>query len=184
MKIKTVDELSIDECREHLESEENIIKPRYNELYTKEKMLNPSFILKEDFLKRNPEYNALHKILWGLLTIRRNWGMLDFYDVEDTDCKYKIVRATVNKMGVYKFFNNKISRIIPIFYDRVIHLGDGTYLLENDKSKGLLNILSPTPVWLHPIQECEIRYEKGIIFISKDEKIIKKISTRGFKYED
>lgn len=51
MKIKTVDELSLDECREHLESEENIVEQRYNDLYAKEKMLNSSFVQKDGFLK-------------------------------------------------------------------------------------------------------------------------------------
>lgn len=183
MKIKTVDELSLDECREHLEREDDIVKQRYNDLYAKERMLHPSFVQKEDFLKSNPEYNAPQKVLWGLLSIRRNWSKLDFYDVEDTEFEYKIVRATVQKMGVYKFLNNKITIKIPILYDRVMHLGDGTYLLENNDKKGVVNILS-NKVWLHPIESCEISLEKGIIIISKDDKIIKKITTRGFKYED
>lgn len=183
MKIKTVDELSLDECREHLESEENIFKQRYNDLYAKEKMLNPSFVRKEVFLKSNPGYNAPQKVFWGLLSTRRNWSKLNFYDVEDTEFEYKIVRATVQKMGVYKFINNKITIKIPILYDRVMHLGDGTYLLEQNDKKGLINILS-NPVWLHPMKSCEISFETGIIIISKDDKIIKKITTRGFKHED
>lgn len=109
MKIKTVDELSLDECREHLESEENIVEQRYNDLYAREKMFNPSFVRKEDFLKSSPGYNALQKVFWGLLSIRRNRLKLNFYDVEDTEFEYKIVRATVQKMGVYKFLNNKIT---------------------------------------------------------------------------
>ena len=183
MKIKTVDELSLDECREHLESEENIVEQRYNDLYAREKMFNPSFVRKEDFLKSNPGYNAPQKVFWGLLSIRRNRLKLDFYDVEDTEFEYKIVRATVQKMGVYKFLNNKITIKIPILYDRVMHLGDGTYLIENNNKKGLINILS-NEVWLHPMESCDISFEKGIITISKDDKIIKKISTRGFKHED
>lgn len=68
MKIKRVEELSLDECREHLESDQNLVEQRYNELYDKEKMLNPSFIPIEDFLKRNPGYNAPQKVFWGLLS--------------------------------------------------------------------------------------------------------------------
>ena len=119
----------------------------------------------------------------GLLSIRRNWSKLDFYDVEDTELEYKIVRATVQKMVVYKFLNNKITIKIPILYDRVTYLGAGTYLLENDDKKGLMKILS-NEVWLHLIESCEISFEKGIIIISQDDKIIKKISTRGFTCED
>ncbi len=183
MKIKKVDELSLDECREHLESEENIVEHRYNDLYAKEKMLNPSFVQKEDFLKSNPGYNAPQKAFWGLLSIRRNRFTLDFYDVEDTEFEYKIVRATVLKMGVYKFSKNKITIKVPILYDRVIHLGDGTYMLENNNKRGLINILA-NEVWLHPMSSCNISFEKGVIIISEDEKIIKRITTRGFKYED
>lgn len=185
MKIKTVDELSLDECREHLDNEDyNMsLKERYRDLYAKEKMRNPTFMLKEDFLKSNPGYNAIRKLFCGLLSIRRNRFKLDFYDVEDTDFEYRIVRATVQKMGVYKFLNNKITIEIPILYDRVMHLGDGTYLLENDNKRGLINILS-NAIWLHPMESCEISFEKGIITISKEDKVIKRISSRGFKYED
>lgn len=181
MKIKTIDELSLDECCEYLESKENIVKQIYNDLYAKEKMLNPSFVQKDDFLKSNPGYNTPQKVFWGLLSIRRNWSKLDFYDVEDTEFEYKIVRATVQKMGVYKFLNNKITIKIPILYDRVMYLGDGTFLVEQNDKKGLMNILSNEVVWLHPMSSCEISLEKGVINISKDEKIIKRITTRGFK---
>lgn len=64
-----------------------------------------------------------------------------------------------------------------------MHLGDGTYLIENNNKKGLINILS-NEVWLHPMNSCDISFEKGIITISEDDKIIKKISTRGFKYDN
>lgn len=105
------------------------------------------------------------------------------FDVEDTDSEYKIVRAPVLTMGVFRFSNNKISPIIPLSYNKIVYLGDGTYLLENKDKKGLLNILNSN-IWLYPMDTCEISWENNIISISKEGQIIKKISTRGFKYEN
>ena len=105
------------------------------------------------------------------------------FDVENTDSEYKIVRAPVLTMGVFKFTNNRIYYKIPVSYSNVVHIGDGTYLLENDNKKGLLNILS-NEVWLHPMDTCEISWENNIISISKEGQLIKKITTRGFKYEN
>lgn len=53
----------------------------------------------------------------------------DVFDVEDTDSEYKIVRAPVLTMGVFKFTNNRIYSKIPVSYSKVVHIGDGTYLL-------------------------------------------------------
>lgn len=105
------------------------------------------------------------------------------FDVENTDSEYKIVRAPVLTMGVFKFTNNRIYYKIPVSYSKVVHIGDGTYLLENDNKKGLLNILS-NEVWLHPMDTCEISWKNNIISISKEGQLIKKITTRGFKYEN
>lgn len=107
----------------------------------------------------------------------------NIFDIEDTDSENKIVRAAVLKMGVYKFSKNKITLKIPISYDKIVHIGDSTYLLELGDKKGLLNILS-NPVWLHNMDTCEISWENNIISISKEGQKIKKISTRGFNYED
>lgn len=105
------------------------------------------------------------------------------FDVEDTDSEYKIVRAPVLTMGVFRFSNNKIFSKIPLSYNKIVHIGNGTYLLENNDKKGLLNILS-NEVWLHPMDTCEISWENNIISISKEGQLIKKITTRGFKYEN
>lgn len=105
------------------------------------------------------------------------------FDVEDTDSEYKIVRAPVLTMGVFRFSNNKIFPKIRLSYNKIVHIGNGTYLLEDNDKKGLLNILS-NEVWLHPMDTCEISWENNIISISKEGQLIKKITTRGFKYEN
>lgn len=118
--------------------------------------------------------------IWGIIHC---FPITGIFDIEDTESEYKIVRAPVLTMGVYRFSNNKVYCKIPLLYNKIVHIGDGTYLLEKDGKKGLLNILA-NEVWLHPMDNCEISWENNIISISKDGQIIKRITTRGFKYED
>ena len=243
MDIKTIECLSLHECKEYISQNPNgehifEVTRRLEDLSRDNKSkseVSPNFILWDEFCSKYPIYACTNKFNWkiykkilltslsifaGLLIVLVishllvGWpdhiddldkisgiGVIililvflfgaafcapvvrNVFDVENTDSEYKIVRAPVLTMGVFKFTNNRIYYKIPIYYSKVVHIGDGTYLLENDDKKGLLNILS-NGVWLHPMDTCEISWENNIISISKEGQIIKKISTRGFKYEN
>lgn len=176
MKIRRIGELSLKECEGLLNSSADNKAFNIHQQYEvlKERRLNPLFVEKSKFLELNPQY-------------RKGWfnrNKLDFYDVEDTVCDFKIVRAVVQKMGIYHFLANSIDRILDIKYDGIMNLGEGTYLLALGEKKGIVNILSEKIVWLYKMSKCDISYENDIITVKEKGQVIKRITNRGFKVID
>ena len=239
MKIKNIEDFTLEECREYLTcnpdgelSKEVLERLKYLQNLEKSQKGNtgiPIFISLDE-LAKNPKYAYANKFNWNyfkkilltfLLVYVGFWILAAFiaekdpadfgvmmlvlhivilplililsvvsclpekvvFDVEDTESEYKIVRAKILSMGIYRFTNNRAITVATLTFDKIVYLGDGTYLMENKDKKGLLNVLSFPAQWVHPMDTCEISWENNIISISKEGHIIKKISTRGFKYE-
>ena len=233
MKIKDIEDFTLEECREYLNSKSEgelseKVTERLKYLQSLEKSqkgnIGTPVFISLDELAKNPKYAYANKFNWNyfikavlpillvyvgyriflvFLDYGAQMGGVDFillplgliicavfclpekvvFDVEDTESEYKIVRAKILSMGIYRFTNNRAITVAAVRYDKIVYLGDGTYLLKKKDKKGLLNVLSFPAQWVHPMDTCEISWENNIISISKEGHIIKKISTRGFKYE-
>lgn len=204
MKIKSIDNLSLEELKEIIDNnyyafynvQESEIRARYNMMLEKEKLINPVFITKDEFLRRNPKYNEV--IGHGLFgkEKRRNSEMLDFYDVEDTDREHRIVRSACSKMTVYRFYGNIISkfRILCTLsnnmgYDCIKYLGEGCYYITIGKDKLVVNVLdykNPcvlVTTGIGKIKDIRI-INNNIIEIENKKGEIRRMTTRGFKVDD
>lgn len=204
MKIKSIDNLSLEELKEIVDNnyyafynvQESEIKAKYKTMLEKEKLNNPVFITKDEFLKRHPKYNEV--IGHGLFgkEKRRNSGMLDFYDVEDTDREHRIVRSACSKMTVYRFYGNIISDFRILFtlsnnmgYDCIKYLGEGCYYITIGKDKFVVNVLdykNPcvlATTGIGKIKDIRI-INNNIIEIENKKGEIWRMTTRGFKVDD
>ena len=204
MKIKSIDDLSLEELKEIIDNnyyvlynvQESEIKAKYKTMLEKEKLNNPVFITKDEFLKRHPKYNEV--IGHGLFgkEKRRNSGMLDFYDVEDTDREHRIVRSACSKMTVYRFNGNIISNFRILFtlsnnmgYDCIKYLGEGCYYITIGKDKLVVNVLdykNPcvlVQTGIDKIKDIRI-INNNIIEIENKKGEIWRMTTRGFKVDD
>lgn len=209
MKIKSIDDLSLEELKEILDNnyydlynvQESEIRKRYNILLEQDRLKNPVFITKEEFLRRNPKYNeVIGRGLFGREK-RRNSQMLNFYDVEDTEREHRIVRGACSRISVYRFSNNEIT-VYPFIttlryggYESIKYLGDGAYFLSCDDRKIVVSVLdyknssvladthSYKEGVLHRIKDIRI-LNNNIIEIKDKKGNIRKMTTRGFKVED
>ncbi len=204
MKIKSIDDLSLEELKEILDNnyydlynvQESEIRKRYNILLEQDRLKNPVFITKEEFLRRNPKYNeVIGRGLFGREK-RRNSRMLHFYDVEDTEREHRIVRSACNGISVYRFSENNITTYYPVIAPlgaygccegSIKYLGDGSYLIRfYDGKKIIVNVLVPNkPIILVRCKPSEkIQIDNDIIEIIYKNDKVSKMTTRGFKVED
>lgn len=204
MKIKSIDDLSLEELKEIIDNnyydlynvQESEIRKRYDILQEQDRLINPVFITKEEFLRRNPKYNeVIGRGLFGREK-RRNSRMLDFYDVEDTDREHRIVRSACSKMTVYRFYGNIISEFRILFtlsnnmgYDCIKYLGEGCYYFTIGKDKLVVNVLdykNPcvlVDTGIDKIKDIRI-INNNIIEIENKKGEIWRMTTRGFKVDD
>lgn len=205
MKIKSIDDLSLEELKEIIDNnyydlynvQESEIRKRYDILQEQDRLINPVFITKEEFLRRNPKYNEV--IGHGLFgkEKRRNSRMLHFYDVEDTEREHRIVRSACNGISVYRFSENNITTYYPVIAPldvsgccegSIKYLGDGSYLIKYANRKRIIvNVLGHKPVILvrctTPSTKIQI-IDNNIIEITDGKGNVTKMTTRGFKVDD
>ena len=218
MKIKNIEDFTLEECREYLNSKSEgelseKVTERLKYLQNLEKSqkgnIGTPVFISLDELAKNPKYAYANKFNWNYfikvmltflpvliiiaLAIAKKDGIAAevaigialllalpiiaytiaycsqkiAFDVEDTESEYKIVRASISYMGIIRYTNNRAITVAAVRYDKIVYLGDGTYLLKKKDKKGLLNVLSFPAQWVHPMDTCEISWENNIISISK-----------------
>lgn len=197
MKIKSIDDLSLEELKEIIDNnyydlynvQESEIRKRYDILQEQDRLINPVFITKEEFLRRNPKYNeVIGRGLFGREK-RRNSRMLHFYDVEDTEREHRIVRSACERMSIYRFSNNIIqyygsplAGLIDGGYNFIKYIGDGAYYVKGGVSM-VVNVLDPNnPRVLATSKNNKIRIlDNNIIEIEDRKGRIRCITRRGFE---